>query len=271
MITTDEPAPSHRKFLNLDDDLPDRQRQSVRTARRPQGASMTATFVDRDERRRSATVMIVEDHALLADGLADALRLAGLRATRATDLSIDGIVEQARASRPDVVLLDLMLGEDSTLSLPAIKPLLEAGARVVILSGVVDRGLLGACIDAGAVDVVSKTESFDTVLERTRRVVAGARAIDPAKNEDLLRCFRRDQEQTHARLAPFARLTAREQAVLSALTDGLSAEQIAVDSFVSITTVRSQIRSILEKLGVRSQLSAVALAHRSGWSRCAAE
>ena len=50
--------------------------------------------------------------------------------------------------------------------------------------------------------------------------------------------------------------------------DGASAEEIAKASFVSMATVRSQIRSILEKLGVHSQVAAVALAHRARWESC---
>lgn len=64
----------------------------------------------------------------------------------------------------------------------------------------------------------------------------------------------------------FDRLSARERQVLSALMRGETAGEISRQSFVSLTTVRSQIRSILIKLGVSSQLAAVALAYRSGWS-----
>jgi len=66
-------------------------------------------------------------------------------------------------------------------------------------------------------------------------------------------------------MAPFEQLTGRERVVLGALMDGASAGEIAKASFVSMATVRSQIRSILEKLGVHSQVAAVALAHRSRW------
>jgi DNA-binding NarL/FixJ family response regulator len=66
-------------------------------------------------------------------------------------------------------------------------------------------------------------------------------------------------------LTPFERLTMREREVLAALVDGLSAEEIAETQFVALTTVRSQIRSVLQKLGVRSQLAAVAHANRVGW------
>jgi DNA-binding NarL/FixJ family response regulator len=63
----------------------------------------------------------------------------------------------------------------------------------------------------------------------------------------------------------FERLTRRERQVLSALMRGETARDISRQSFVSLPTVRSQIRSILTKLGVSSQLGAVVLAYRSGW------
>jgi DNA-binding NarL/FixJ family response regulator len=64
----------------------------------------------------------------------------------------------------------------------------------------------------------------------------------------------------------FDRLSARERQVLSALMRGETARDISRESFVSLPTVRSQIRSILIKLGVSSQLGAVVLAYRSGWN-----
>ena len=66
-------------------------------------------------------------------------------------------------------------------------------------------------------------------------------------------------------LSPFEQLTMREREVLAALVDGLTAEEIAETHFVALTTVRSQIRAVLQKLGVRSQLAAVAYANRVGW------
>jgi DNA-binding NarL/FixJ family response regulator len=64
----------------------------------------------------------------------------------------------------------------------------------------------------------------------------------------------------------FAKLTEREQVVLSELMEGHCAEDIAKAAIVSISTVRSQIKAILNKLGVNSQLAAVAMARRAGWS-----
>jgi DNA-binding CsgD family transcriptional regulator len=58
----------------------------------------------------------------------------------------------------------------------------------------------------------------------------------------------------------------RERDMLAALLDGLSAEEIADTQYVALTTVRSQIRAVLQKLGVRSQLAAIAHANRVGWT-----
>jgi len=66
-------------------------------------------------------------------------------------------------------------------------------------------------------------------------------------------------------LGCFERLSPRERQVLMALMEGQTASEISREAYVSMPTVRSQIRSILSKLGVTSQLGAVVLAYRSGW------
>jgi two-component system, NarL family, nitrate/nitrite response regulator NarL len=66
-------------------------------------------------------------------------------------------------------------------------------------------------------------------------------------------------------VAAFEHLTRREREVLIGLMRGATAGEISKENYVSLPTVRSQIRSILCKLGVNSQLAAVAFAYRSGW------
>ncbi len=75
-----------------------------------------------------------------------------------------------------------------------------------------------------------------------------------------------DRPWPDPRLQLFTTLTDREEVVLAELLEGHCAEEIAKAAFVSISTIRSQIKSILQKLGVNSQLAAVALARRAGWS-----
>lgn len=87
---------------------------------------------------------------------------------------------------------------------------------------------------------------------------------DPAR-QDMLGDLRRARVTRRRELAPFEALSEREAHVLSRVMEGLSAADIAKRSFVSEATVRTQIRAILGKLGVRSQLAAVAEARRVGW------
>jgi DNA-binding NarL/FixJ family response regulator len=97
-------------------------------------------------------------------------------------------------------------------------------------------------------------------------VICGRSPLADGDRHALLGELRARRAEEQRRLAPFRCLTPREQAVLAALMEGKHAKQIAAESFVSLGTVRAQIKSILLKLGVSSQLSAVALARQAGWS-----
>ncbi len=134
-----------------------------------------------------------------------------------------------------------------------------------MLTGTTDRVRLAACVEAGAIGVVNKSVSFEQLMRAVRDAVELGSLLTPHQREDLLGELRRQRAADRQRLALFAALTPREQQVLASLMDGRSAEAIATEAYVSVTTVRSQIRSVLMKLGVNSQLSAVAKARAAGW------
>ncbi len=211
-------------------------------------------------------VLIVEDHALLAQSLAVALQADGLEVERCTDMDGELILAHARDFAPAVVLLDLDVGGPLGHSLSLIAPLQALGARVVMLTGVTDKVRLAECIEAGAIGLVSKAEPFERLLDGVREAVELGTLLSPGQRDQLLEELRRQRREDRERVARFSTLTTREQQVLAALTDGKSAEAIAVEWVVSIATVRSQIRSLLQKLGVNSQLAAVALARKAAWS-----
>jgi len=217
--------------------------------------------------RRTAkpSILIVDDHELLAQTLALALRGRGHEADVVVVESVDTIVKEVRARKPELVLLDLELGKELGPSTPLIPALRETGAVVLVLTGITDRTALAETLEAGAVGVVAKSQAFDEVVEVIGRVLAGQAAMRAGERENLLGALRASRSADEARLAPFRALTDREAAVLAGLLVGKTAEQVAEESFVAVTTVRSQIRSLLRKLGVNSQLQAVALARDAGW------
>lgn len=210
-------------------------------------------------------LVIVEDHELLATSLAMALRGQGLDVETIAGPSVDAVVERVGRLAPVLVLLDLDLGPPLGSGLDLVKPLSAAGARVVMMTGVVDQARLGACIEAGAVGIVSKTAGFEDLVFAIRQVVAGEDLLSDHQRLILLNDLREGRQADQKRLAPFATLSPQEQKVLARVVVGEPAEMIAEHFYVSLATVRSQIRSILAKLDVKSQLAAVAMARRAGW------
>jgi two-component system, NarL family, nitrate/nitrite response regulator NarL len=209
-------------------------------------------------------VLLVDDHALIGQSLTVVLRAAGLSVDRCTDLTRTGIVEAAHLSRPAVLLLDLDVGGELGTTLPLI-PQLCTTSRVLMLTGVSDRVRLAECLEAGAIGIIDKRDPFEQLVCAIHEAVVRGVVVPAAHRHELLAELRCERQARTERLRPFANLTRREQEVLAALLDGLLAERIAQRDVVSLTTVRSQIRAILQKLGVNSQLEAVARARHAGW------
>lgn len=211
-------------------------------------------------------VLIVEDHELLAQSLAYALRAEGFRVETACGPTVEDVQAAAQAFQPVVVLLDLNLGERLGAGLDLIRPLQATGATVVMLTGVEDRIRLAECIEGGAVGVVSKAAPFEALVGAVREAAEGDPLLSPAQRHEWLTELRRYRADERERRRLFEYLTPREREVLAALCQGLSAAEIAEETYVALSTVRSHIRSILTKLGVGSQLEAVALANRAEWA-----
>jgi DNA-binding NarL/FixJ family response regulator len=113
---------------------------------------------------------------------------------------------------------------------------------------------------------LSKGASFDDIDAALGLVLDGDCLLGRTEREALLDELRNERLATSRQCSPFERLTQRECLVLTAMIDGLSAEEIASAHYVALATVRSQIRAVLQKLGVRSQLAAVAAGNRAGWT-----
>lgn len=213
----------------------------------------------------STKLLIVEDHDLLAQSLEIALRADGFVVERVPEPGNVDVVAAVREHKPDVVLLDLDIGGAMGSSLPLIPALREEGVRIVMLTGITDRVRLAECVEAGAMGIVGKHEPIERLLDGVREAVELGSLLTAAQRDDLLAELRRQRAADRQRLAAFQRLTPREQEVLAGLMDGEGAEVLARRFVVSLATVRSQIRAVLTKLGVNSQLAAVSLAKRAGW------
>ncbi len=214
-------------------------------------------------------VLLVDDHSLFAQALQLGLTAAGMPAERVPLDSAPGIVAACAAAAPVTVLLDLRLGtaaDGSPLDgLDLVGPVTAAGCRVVVVTGEVGDATWGLAVERGAVTVVAKDTALEDLVALVRAVAGGERVLPEGRRQDLLAAARRARSEETARLAPFRALTPREDAVLRAMADGVPAAAIAASAHVSEATVRTQIRAVLGKLEVSSQLQAVALARQAGW------
>jgi two-component system nitrate/nitrite response regulator NarL len=220
----------------------------------------------RHPRLSGVRVAVVEDHALLAQSLCITLSAEGGDIHAVEITGRDDVIETCVRHRPDVVVLDLDLGVAFGDGSLLIAPLVAAGLQVLVLTGSTDESRLGACLEAGAIGVISKAEDLDFLVDRLRVAVRGGRVLPAQRRLDLMLESRRDRDERRRQLAPFEALTDRESEVLAELVDGRQVDEISRLLFVSEATVRTHVRGILLKLGVRSQLAAVARARRAGWT-----
>jgi DNA-binding NarL/FixJ family response regulator len=223
--------------------------------------------VDRLRRVTGASVLVVEDHDLLAQTLQVALAAEGLEVEVAPLGTDEALVAVAHDRRPDVVLLDLDLGHEHAGGEALVPRLVELGCAVVVVTGSSDDLRLGTTLELGAAGVLAKSRPFEDLLACRASAAAQRRPVmRDGDRQDLLARARRRRQEVQERLHPFQALTPRERDVLELLMQGRNADAVARHFVVSEATVRTQIRGILTKLGVGSQLAAVAEAYRVGWT-----
>ena len=218
--------------------------------------------------RSDHRVLIIDDHVLLAESLELALSLEGYDVRR-LELPAEGgsmatVRSLALRAHPRTVLLDLDLGRFGD-GANLIAPLAKAGINVVILTASDELGRWGGCMRLGARRVLPKSGALQHALATVRRLHQGLPVISREELESLLEAWARDRRTIDDLRRRLDLLTPREREVLGALIEGRTVRAISQGSVVSEATVRTQVKSILNKLEVSSQLAAVGMANQVGW------
>jgi two-component system, NarL family, nitrate/nitrite response regulator NarL len=212
-------------------------------------------------------VLVVDDHELFGSSLVLALESRGLAGHLCASMSLPDILSSADSLRRSLVLLDLDLGLDADGKrideLALVAGFRRRGWATLVVSGATDERRVAAAIAAGAAGFVPKTAGLADLVDAVCRVIAGRPALTERERRHWLAVDRHSRESVKHDLVCVHRLTAREREVLECLAAGARATAIAEQFVVSLSTVRSQIRSILTKLDVNSQLEAVALLRRA--------
>ena len=211
----------------------------------------------------AATIWIIDDHQLVASALAHSLQAAGHDAHVGPLRHGPELLATIGPTEAGLVLLDLDLGCDRAGQRidggGLVSPLRASGWRVLVLTDNTAPARIGAALAAGAAGAIPKSASFPALLAALQAALAGRPVNPPPQQRDLIDHHERHQRDHHDLQESLASLTGRERQILTLLAAGQRAGTIAADSVVSVATVRAQIRGVLTKLAVNSQLEAVAL------------
>lgn len=206
-------------------------------------------------------VLVVDDHPIWRDGMAEKLAAAGFTVAGTAG---DGAqaVRIARATRPQVVLLDLHLpdlpGAEVTRRLLAG----DASVRVLVLSASGERQDVLDAVGAGATGYLTKSARLEEVLAAVRRAAAGEAVFTPGLAGLVLGEYRRLVHAPARAQAP--RLTARETEVLRLVAKGLTYREIAERLTLSHRTVQNHVQNTLTKLQLHNKAQLVRYALEQG-------
>jgi two-component system, NarL family, response regulator DevR len=201
-------------------------------------------------------VMLVDDHAIVRQGIRMVLEAAGDLQVVAEASSMLGAVESAVRTHPDVILMDVRLiegnGIEATREIRARRP----NARVIMVTSFDDDEALFASIMAGASGYLLKRVDSAQLVGAIREVASGHSLLDPAVTDRVLQRLRRDPNA--AKDDKLARLTAREDGILRLVAEGMTNSQIAKAVHLSELTVKNHVSTILSKLEVARRTEAAA-------------
>jgi DNA-binding NarL/FixJ family response regulator len=204
--------------------------------------------------RRAARVLVVDDHAVFAELLTlalddlDEFRCVGSAASVAQALAV------AAQERPDIVVVDLVLGDEDGLDVVRLLRAAHPDVVLVVVSAHSGAGTLASVAAAGANGFASKSGAFSETVTVLRRARRGSVYVAPSV---LARAVPAP--------TPAGRpLTARESDVLSLMGHGASTPEIARILNISVNTCRGYIAAVHRKLGATTQLEAVVKARRIG-------
>ncbi|MBS4100454.1 response regulator [Tsukamurella paurometabola] len=211
----------------------------------------------------TATVVLADDHAAIRAGLRLLLESTG--EVRVVGEAADGAaaLRQARALKPDVVVMDVRMPRVDGLAATASVVAETDSAVLVLTTFDLDEYVLGA-LSAGASGFLLKSAGGDELIRAVLAVAAGDAVLDPKVTRAVIAAIPRPAAEPAA--VDLSGLTDRERDVLAGLGEGLSNQQIARRLDIGEATVKTHVSRVLMKLGVQSRVQAAVVAAQSGLS-----
>ncbi len=212
---------------------------------------------------RSIKVLLVDDHALVREGIHSLLQLQ-------SDITVVGeagdgkeAIQKTNDLAPDVVVMDIsmpsMSGIEATRQIIKEKPT----TRIVVLSRHDNLSYVRALLKEGASGYITKKAVSTELAAAIRAVYAGDVFLQPSIAKKVAREYVKLVQFEH-KANPYERLTDREKEILKLLAEGCSSRQIANQLYLTVKTVLNNRRNIMDKLGVENPAQLIKYAIKIG-------
>ena len=212
-------------------------------------------------------VLIADDDDLMRAGLVELL-------SGESDIEIAGqartgreAIERARRLRPDVVLMDVRMPDLDGIAATAALATAAPETKVVILTTFEQDDYIFGALRAGASGFLLKRTRPEELIAAVRTVAGGDSLLSPSVTRRVIDRMAQQPTPDLSNQAKLDELTPREREVLELVAGGLSNRELAAELVIEEATVRSHIRRILMKLGLRDRVQVVIFAYETGVNR----
>jgi len=207
-------------------------------------------------------VLLIEDNRLLRDGATAILNAqSDIKAVSVSGTNGD-VLRKAQVLKPHVVLLDLGLRNQSSLSVVRTIRKEFPKTEVIVMDLIPVHADVVEFVKEGVAGFILKDATLEDFLQTIRTVAKGIKVLPPPLTGSLFSQIVEHalQSGNSAKIARSVRMTKREQDVIDQIAQGLSNKEIAAKLFIAVHTVKSHVHNILEKLALHTRLE---LAHHA--------
>jgi len=214
---------------------------------------------------KKKTILIVDDHPLVREGLKSILKLATEYEVVGQAGNASDAIQLVKNLKPDLVLLDLGLPDKSGLELSREIRNISAPTRILIVSMHSKVDYIVKAFQAGATGYMTKESATERLLQGIAQVLNGEYFMDGSVSHRVVeKLMQTPEKEMKITDAAYETLTPREQEIMVLLTEGYSAKDAAAKLFISPKTVENHRTNIMNKLGLHSTLELVRYAVRLG-------
>ena len=208
------------------------------------------------------TVAIVDDSRLVREALTAMLgRLPDLQVV-ASGAADAAFIDE---TKPDVLLLDVGLGDEDSLRVATSLAKRSPGTKVIVMDLIPMSDDIVQFVNAGVSGFVLKDATFDEFVATIRSVAAGGKVLPSRMTESLFSQIAKAADaQGHEHVLEDVRMTRREREVIELIGEGLSNKEIAQRLNIAAHTVKSHVRNVMEKLALHTRLQIAAYVRRDG-------